>query len=64
MRRQQQAVEDVETLTAGLAIGPGLDNARHAAGDDGEAGDGATPSPVVDQRTAETLLADARPQLP
>ena len=58
MRREQQAVEDVEALGVGVAVGPGLDVARAQELRHPEAGDRATAVPVLEQATAKDFLAD------
>ena len=58
MRRQQQAVEDVEALCIRAAVGPGLDVARAQELGHPEAGDRATAIPVLEQAAAKDVLTD------
>lgn len=59
MRRKQQAIENVEALGVGVAIGPWLDVTRMQKFPYSEAGDRALTVPVIEQATTENLLADS-----
>ena len=59
MRREQEAVEDVEALRVRVAVGPGLDVARAQQLGHPKAGDRATAVPVLEQAVAEDVLTDS-----
>lgn len=57
--REQEAVEDIEALSIGLAHGPWLDVAGSQQRRDRQPGDDAAPFPVVEQSLARDVLSDA-----
>lgn len=59
MRREQQAVEDVEARGVRAAIDPRLDVARTQELGHVQTGDRATAVPVLQQATVEDVLADS-----
>jgi hypothetical protein len=59
VRGEQKAVPDVEAFGVAVAGGPGLDVARAQQLGDGEASDGASALPQVQQALAEEVLAYA-----
>ncbi len=59
MRRQQEAIVDVEAFLVGVAGGPWLYVARAEERAVGDAGDGAAAAPVVFEGSAEDVLTDA-----